>query len=76
MSTLKVDTITNADNDGGPEFTTGVAIPDGQPLTGNVNITGICTATTFNGVGTGITTFGDPNEVTTSKAIAIIFATN
>lgn len=58
MSVLRVDTITNLDNDGAPEFSQGFNIPDGKTITGDVNLSGVATATVFSGNGSGITVVG------------------
>lgn len=72
MSTLRVNKISNYNDNGPVEFSNGVEVPSGQIIDGNViiNATGIVTATSFKGVGAGITTFGVANEATNSKAIA------
>ena len=50
MSKIKVNRITNKNEDGGVEFTHGATIPSGKQLnvTGGVNVTGILTATNYN----------------------------
>jgi hypothetical protein len=75
MSTLRVNKISNFNDDGPVEFTKGVEVPAGQSLNGNINITGVVTATSFVGSGIGITTLGVPGEVFNSKAIALIIIT-
>jgi len=75
MSTLRVNKISNLNDDGPVEFTKGIEIPAGQLLNGNINITGVVTATSFVGSGIGLTTLGVPGEVRTSKAIALTIIT-
>lgn len=78
MSTLRVNQITNFNDDGPVEFAKGVVLPDNQSITPEalvINTTGIVTATTFNGVGTGITTFGVVGEINNSRAVAITLIT-
>ena len=72
MSTLRVNKIVNYNDDGPVEFSKGVSVPSGQEIDGTlvINTVGVVTATSFSGVGAGITTFGVANEVSTSKAIA------
>lgn len=68
MSTLRVDQITNEAGTGAVEFSQGVSIPAGKTITGDISLTGVCTATTFVGSGVGITVTGG---VTISKALAL-----
>ncbi len=68
MSTLRVNSITNAAGNGSVEFSKGFSVPAGKSITGNVNLTGVCTATTFIGDGSGITVTGG---ATNSKIFAI-----
>jgi len=72
MSALRTTKITDLNGTGPVEFTRGATVPSGQVITGTVviNTTGIVTATSFSGLGIGITTFGVINEVSSSKAIA------
>jgi len=57
MAKIKVNTIVNFNDDGAPELTQGATIPSGYTLdvNGDVNATGIVTATNFIGNGTGFT---------------------
>lgn len=55
MSTLKVNKITNANDDGPIEFTTGAIIARLDSET--INATGIITATAFIGDGSNLTGF-------------------
>lgn len=75
MSTLRVNKLVNNSDNGPVEFTKGVTIPQNQQIEGTlvINSVGIVTAGEFYGVGTGITTFGVENEITTSKSIAYTF---
>lgn len=72
MSTLRVNRIVNLNDNGPVEFSKGLQVPAGQEINGEivVNAVGVMTATSFIGVGAGITTFGVANEVSSSKAIA------
>ena len=75
MSSLRVNTISNYEDNGPVEFVTGIQIPAGQTLNGDINITGVVTATSFVGSGIGITTLGVPGEVSSSKALALTIIT-
>lgn len=75
MAKIKVNSIVNFQDDGAPELTRGATIPAGQTLdvTGDVNVTGVVTATNFVGNGSGLTQL---NIATDSKVFALkkIFA--
>ena len=75
MSTLRVNKISNLNDNGPVEFTKGVEVPVGQSISGNINIAGVVTATSFVGSGIGITSLGVPGEVRISKAIALTIIT-
>ena len=70
MSVLKVNQITNKNEDGGPEFTRGITVSAGYALTcnGGIVISGIVTATSFSGDGSQITNL---SVIETSKTIAV-----
>tara|TARA_R100000027_G_scaffold11333_1_gene8071 strand:- start:1742 stop:1987 length:246 start_codon:yes stop_codon:yes gene_type:complete len=78
MSVLRVNKITNRQDDGAIEFTKGLTIAVENPITdvdGNNVIqvstaTGVVTATKFEGVGAGITGLSGP---TRGNAVAIIY---
>jgi len=57
MAKIKVNSIVNFNDDGAPELTQGATIPSGYTLdvNGNVNATGIVTATNFVGNGSNLT---------------------
>ena len=57
MAKIKVNSVVNFQDDGAPELTRGATIPAGQTLdvTGDVNVTGVVTATNFVGNGSGLT---------------------
>ena len=74
MSNLRVNTITNLNDDGPVEFSKGLVIGIGKTLNGDINVTGVVTATSFSGNAAGITSFV-PNEVTKSRSIAYTFIT-
>jgi hypothetical protein len=77
MSTLRVNKISNLNDNGPVEFTKGVEVPVGATINvgGGINVTGIVTATSFVGSGIGITTLGVPGEVNISKSIALTIIT-
>jgi hypothetical protein len=75
MSSLRVNKITNLNNDGPVEFAKGVSVPAGQVITTpNINLSGIITASSFIGDGSGLTGF-IANEITIPKAIAFSLIT-
>jgi len=57
MSKIKVNKITNKTEDGPVELTKGATIPSGKTLniTGNVNVTGILTAASYNTTNINVT---------------------
>tara|TARA_R100000005_G_C4991203_1_gene198589 strand:+ start:562 stop:810 length:249 start_codon:yes stop_codon:yes gene_type:complete len=57
MAKIKVNSIVNFNDDGAPELTQGATIPSGYTLdvNGDVNATGIVTATNFIGNGSNLT---------------------
>jgi len=57
MSQIQVNSIVNVSDTGGPELSFGATVPTGQVFTagGDVNITGIITATNFVGNGSNLT---------------------
>ena len=70
MAKIKVNSIVNRNDDGPPEFAKGVEIPAGQSISGpgDINVTGIVTASQFSGNGSGLT------GLTVSTApLAIVF---
>ena len=69
MSKIKVNSIVNKNDDGAPELTRGATVPSGQlfNVNGNVNVTGVVTATSFSGNGSGLTNIP---VATQSKTIA------
>ena len=69
MSKIKVNSIVNKNDNGATELTRGATVPSGQLFTanGNVNITGVVTATSFSGNGSGLTNIP---VATQGKAIA------
>ena len=72
MSTLRVDQITNEAGTGAVAFSQGVSISAGKTITGNISLTGVCTATTFLGSGIGLTISGG---ISNPKAFALNFIT-
>ena len=69
MAQIKVDRIVDRSDSSGPEFTKGATIPAGQLINGSggVNVSGIITASSFAGNGTGLTNL---SIATQGKAIA------
>jgi len=61
MSILRTNKLINRAGTGAPELTYGASVPVGVAITGagNINITGVITATSFSGNATGLT--GSPN---------------
>ena len=57
MSKVRSDNISNRANDGAPKLTFGAEVPVGYGITGagGINITGVVTATSFSGDGSGLT---------------------
>lgn len=78
MSNLKVNSIVNRNDDGQVELSRGATIPSGQQLslTGNVNVTGVLTATNYNvtninitGVVTATSFRGDGSQLTSLPSV-------
>jgi hypothetical protein len=56
MSVVKVNQITNFNNDGPVEFSRGLIIPAAAGISGGLNANvGVCTASFFSGDGSGLT---------------------
>jgi hypothetical protein len=72
MSVLRVNQITDLDGTGAVEFSQGVSVSPNKTITGDINLSGICTATAFLGSGIGITVTGG---VTNSQIFALTFIT-
>jgi hypothetical protein len=72
MSVLRVNQITNFNSNGPVEFSQGVSVPANQTITGDISLSGICTATAFVGNGNGITITGG---VTNAKIFATVLIT-
>lgn len=72
MSKLKVNSIVNRNDDGGPELTYGATIPAGQTflIQGNANIVGVVTASSFSGSGANLT-LPARVSISTKKTIAL-----
>ena len=70
MTHIRVDTIVNKDSNGAPILGLGASISPGYALTcaGGMSISGILTATSFSGDGSGLNNLP---TVTPSKAIAL-----
>ena len=68
MAQLKVNVITNRSDNGSPELIQGATIPSGKTISGsgNINVDGTITATSFVGDGTGLGQF-----TSSSKGYAI-----
>lgn len=72
MSTLRVNKITNTNNTGVVTFSQGFTVPGGKTISSNISLSGVCTATTFSGDGSGITVTGG---VTNAKLFGITLIT-
>jgi len=70
MSKLKVNSIVNSNDDGAPTFEKGAVVPSGQTFSvqGDVFVSGIATAGTFQGDGSLLTNLA---IVSASKAYAL-----
>ena len=70
MSKLQVDTIVNLDDSGAPSLRYGAEVPVGYGITGagGINITGVCTATSFSGSGSGLTGVASTDNIITGTA--------
>lgn len=57
MSKIQVNSLVNKNDDGAPELTYGATVPSGQVFSalGDVNVSGIITASSFSGNGSGLT---------------------
>lgn len=76
MSLIKVDSIVNSTNTGSVSLEKGGTIPAGKELsvTGNINVTGILTATSFTGDGSALTGLGgSPTTKAVSFAWGMLF---
>lgn len=76
MSKLKVDTLSNVNQDAGPSLLKGATIPAGKTLNvlGNINVSGIVTASSFSGDGSNLSNIGgDPTSKGQSTAWAMLF---
>ncbi len=74
MSRLRVNKITNFNDNGPIEFSKGVILPTNKTISEEnikINTLETVSASFFSGAGFGITTFGFPGEISNSKAIAI-----
>lgn len=73
MSVLRVNKISSVTSTP-VVFSQGVILPAEQSITPTnffINTSGIVTASSFGGVGAGITTFGFQNEIRKSKVVAL-----
>lgn len=73
MSSLRANKIVNANDDGPVEFSKGLTISQNYPLASEklvINSSGIVTATSFRGNGSGLTGL---TGIPTKKAIALSF---
>lgn len=69
MSTLRVSSITNVDDNGPVEFPNGLTISSGKQITGNVSLSGVCTSTSYSG---NASSMSFPGKITNSKTIGFI----
>ena len=70
MSKVRSDNISNRADDGAPALTYGVEIPVGVGITGagGINITGVVTATSFSGDGSGLVGVASTDNIITGTA--------
>jgi hypothetical protein len=70
MSKVRADNISNRANDGAPALTFGAEVPVGYGITGagGINITGVVTATSFSGDGSGLTGVASTDNIITGTA--------
>lgn len=69
---LRVNRISNVDDNGPIEFTNGVIVPAGQSITPAalvINSTGVVTATSYSGSGSGITNL---TGITASNVYSVV----
>lgn len=69
---LRVNRISNVDDNGPIEFTNGVIVPSGQSITPAalvINTTGVVTATSYSGNGSGITNL---TGITASNVYSVV----
>ena len=71
MSVLRVNQITDLDGTGAVEFFQGVSVPANQTITGDISLSGICTASAFVGNGDGITVTGGATNANIFATILI-----
>ena len=71
MTQLKVNAITNRSDNGSPELTQGATIPSGKTISGsgNINVVGILTATSFVGDGSALGQFASASKAYGIKLI-------
>lgn len=64
MTQLKVDLIVDRNATGAPNVSLGATIPTGATLTGagGMSVTGVCTAATFSGEGSGLNNFTNSSK--------------
>ena len=64
MSKIRVNSIVNRNDDGGPEFLKGAKVPSGQILSinGGINAVGVVTAASFVGDGSGLLNLQVPSK--------------
>jgi hypothetical protein len=71
MAQLKVNVITNRSDNGSPELTQGATIPSGKTISGSgdMNVVGIVTATSFVGDGSVLGQFASASKAYGIKLI-------
>ena len=71
MAQLKVNVITNRSDNGSPELTQGATIPSGKTISGsgNINVVGNVTATSFVGDGSALGQFASASKAYAIKLI-------
>jgi len=65
MSRLRSNKVVNQAGTGAPELTYGAVVPATGTISGagGINVTGVVTATSFSGDGSGLTGVGDPSAL-------------
>lgn len=73
MSSLRVNRITNFNDNGAVTISKGISIPNNGTVVGNIVVSGVTTASAFVGDGSGLFF---PGQLTASRAVAITLITS
>ena len=78
MSQIQVDTILDKAGTGAPQLDYGAEVPVGYGITGagGINISGVATATSFSGDGSGLTGVASTDNIITGTAVTITNTTD